>query len=86
MIESRLPLARLGGSLTARRGREEGPAPRAFTLIDGWKEAARAFHSTHRVATAADFEELWPWLLTGMSHAITRAVSIELRAMAAGEP
>lgn len=81
MISNQLPLERRGNSLEAREGREEGPAQRAFRLLDGWKEAARRGHALHPVATVTNFEELWPWLLTGMCHAETRAVAIELRAI-----
>lgn len=81
MIGGRLPLGREGSSLWAEEGREESPALRAFALLDGWKEAARAAHAMHQVSTVTDFEELWPWLLAGMCYAVTRSVAIELRAL-----
>ncbi len=81
MINDKLLLGRSGSVLEAKQGREEGPARRAFDLIDAWKEAARTGHALHMVATVTDFDELWPWLLTGMCHAEMRSVSIKLRAL-----
>jgi hypothetical protein len=81
VISDKLIFEQRGSSLEAEEGREESLALCAFRLLEGWKEAARTGHALHPVATVTDFDELWPWLLTGMCYAVTRSVSIELRAL-----
>jgi hypothetical protein len=61
--------------------RHDGPAPEALSLIEGWREAARTGHYLHPVGAVAEFDGLWPWYLTGMLYASTRATALELRAL-----
>lgn len=59
----------------------DGPAPAAFKILNGWEEAARRGHEAHPVGTVAEFEEQWPWYLTGMLYASTGATAREMRAL-----
>jgi hypothetical protein len=53
----------------------DGPAPAALKIFSEWKGAARRGHEAHPVGTVAEFEELWPWYLTGMLYASTGATA-----------
>ena len=53
-----------------------------FVLLDRWKAAVRHSFALHPVSTVTSFDDRWPWLLTSLLIAETRAAVHELREIA----